>query len=191
MSGGSAGSGPQSESSVTVGRGARLRSGLDPTAWVVLEELWLQAEPTGGAWTAAASARSLALDLGLNPATTAKALRRLRDAGLATLARGAGSAGRFGLSAYRLTTDHGISRAWASRRADNPSVETTNVTSPCVMEPDPGRPTTAQPYAATPSTRRRQRPRPAGGDADSSTPNLFASLALDGPFATTTPGAGP
>jgi DNA-binding IclR family transcriptional regulator len=79
-----------------------LRRSLRPVAWVVLEELALAAVELDGELMAAASARSVAARLGLDPASAASALRTLRDRGLVELTRASGPAGRFGLSVYHL-----------------------------------------------------------------------------------------
>ena len=68
---------------VIVGVESRVqRRRLDPTAWVVLEELLLDATITGGSATSAVSVRSIAASLSLSKDTVAAALRRLTKAGL-------------------------------------------------------------------------------------------------------------
>ena len=85
-----------------------LRRSVRPVVWVVLEELALTAVTVDGIMMAATSVRAMAADLGLNPATTAAALRVLRDRGLVELTRETGAAGRFGLSVYRLGPIPGV-----------------------------------------------------------------------------------
>jgi DNA-binding IclR family transcriptional regulator len=85
-----------------------LRRSLRPVAWVVLEELALGAVELDGELLAAASARSVAARLGLDPATAASALRTLRHRGLVELTRASGPAGRFGLSVYHLQRLPGV-----------------------------------------------------------------------------------
>lgn len=89
---------------VLIGRGCRrARRSLDPTAWVVLEELVLAAdtEAAGSTVLAPTSVRALASQLGLSKDTVASALRRLANAGIVRRQdeRDAGS-GRFGHSRY-------------------------------------------------------------------------------------------
>lgn len=89
---------------VLVGRGCRrARRSLDPTAWVVLEELVLAADlgAAGSTVLAPTSVRDLASQLGLSKDTVASALRRLANAGIVRRQdeRDAGS-GRFGHSRY-------------------------------------------------------------------------------------------
>ena len=89
--------------------GARaLRRSVRPVVWLVLEELALNAVMIDGILTASTSARAIAAELGLDPATTASALRVLRDRGLVELTRETGAAGRFGLSVYRLGPIPGV-----------------------------------------------------------------------------------
>ena len=80
-----------------------LRRSLRPIEWVVLEDVALDARrDDDGVLVASTSAREVAEHLGLTPGATARALARLRSAGLVTHARQIGPAGRFGLSAYVL-----------------------------------------------------------------------------------------
>jgi hypothetical protein len=76
---------------------------VGPTAWAVLTALALDADTTGGAPIARASVRSLAVELGLNKDTVARALIRLRDARLVVA-----MTGRFEPSSYRLTIPAGV-----------------------------------------------------------------------------------
>lgn len=86
-----------------------LRRVLSATAWVVLEEVALGAEPdSNGRLFAATSARQVADGLGIDTATVAGALRQLRRRGLLGLERQPGSGGRFGLSIYSLATPPGL-----------------------------------------------------------------------------------
>ncbi len=86
-----------------------LRRLLRPIEWMVLEEVALDARrDDAGDLVAATSARRVAEHLGLTPGAVARALARLRAAGLVTHARQAGPAGRFGLSAYVLGTVPGL-----------------------------------------------------------------------------------
>jgi DNA-binding MarR family transcriptional regulator len=99
--------------------GAAMRQALDPTAWVVLEELVLTegAEQSGTTVVVATSARKLAGGLGLSKDTVAAALRRLARAGVVRREdeRDSGS-GRFGHSRYVIDlTDTGIRPAAPAR----------------------------------------------------------------------------
>jgi hypothetical protein len=97
------------ERAVIVRDGSRaLRRSVRPVVWLVLEELALNAVTVDGIVAASTSARAIAADLGLDPATTASALRVLRDRGLIELTRETGAAGRFGLSVYRLAAIPGV-----------------------------------------------------------------------------------
>jgi DNA-binding transcriptional ArsR family regulator len=89
---------------IVLGTASReLRRSLRPIEWVVLEDVALDARPDrAGALVASTSARRVADHLGLTPGAVARALSRLRSAGLVTHARQVGPGGRFGLSAYRL-----------------------------------------------------------------------------------------
>ncbi len=72
--------------SVVVGAASsELRRALGPTSWVVLEELLLRSHGTNDECVACVSVRSLAASLGLATDTAARAIRRLRDAGLVTV----------------------------------------------------------------------------------------------------------
>lgn len=76
--------GPAGERSLTIGPLARhLRRSVGATAWSVLEELLLDAEPIrSGQLGAQASARVLAARLAISKDTAAKALRHLAALGL-------------------------------------------------------------------------------------------------------------
>jgi hypothetical protein len=118
-----------------------LRRSLRPVAWLVLEELALCAIEVEGGLVAAASARTIATRLGLDPATTAVALRTLRERGLVELTRALGPSGRFGLSVYRLVHLPGV-------EVRAPRGDTPHTTTPPTGESD----------AATPYPRRRRPP---------------------------------
>jgi hypothetical protein len=106
-----------------------LRRSLRPVAWVVLEDLALAAVEVDGVLVAAASARSVAARLGLDPATVAAALRRLRERGLVELTRASAPAGRFGLSVYYLGRIPGVEVL--APCGDRPPLG-----APCAVEPD-------------------------------------------------------
>jgi DNA-binding IscR family transcriptional regulator len=91
------------------GASRSLRRALRPIEWVVLEDIALDARLDGkGELVAPTSARRVAEHLGLTAGAVARALARLRSAGLVTHARQPGPVGRFGLSAYVLTPVTGL-----------------------------------------------------------------------------------
>jgi DNA-binding IclR family transcriptional regulator len=93
-------------SEVIVGPVAReviLRVG--PVAWVVLERMAQQATADGDDLVVCASLRSLAAELGLAKDTVARAVRRLRRAGLVEFV-----GERFEPGAYRLTVPENVLR---------------------------------------------------------------------------------
>jgi DNA-binding transcriptional ArsR family regulator len=104
-----------------------LRRRLDAIAWMVLEEIALDATDDGDRVVAATSARRIADQLRIDPGTAARALRALREAGLVTFDRRAATQGRFGLSSYELTDVQGL------------------VLRPCVLRPHVVDPRTATP----------------------------------------------
>ena len=79
-----------------------------PQAWVVLQDLALDAEWRDGRLVAASSARLVAEHLHIDPGTAASALRALRDRGVAELCQTSGAAGRFGLASYTLRLPPGL-----------------------------------------------------------------------------------
>ena len=77
-------------------RALAVRGSLEPTAWLVLEELALRATRIDGQAVAEQSIRSLADSLGRSKDATARALRQLIDAGLVERAEERhGFSGRF------------------------------------------------------------------------------------------------
>ena len=85
-----------------------LRRALGPTAWVVFEELLLTSTATPSGRRASVSVRSLAAGLGLAKDTVARALSRLRRAGLVTPIQTRTSAGAFAAGTYLLTMPDSI-----------------------------------------------------------------------------------
>ncbi len=63
-------------------RALAVRATLEPTAWMVLEELALRAVPVDGQVVAEQSARTVAESVGRSKDAVARALRQLVDAGL-------------------------------------------------------------------------------------------------------------
>jgi hypothetical protein len=88
---------------VVIGVEARpLRRVLGPSAWVVLEELLLRSVECDGERVAPVSVRALAVSAGLAKDTVARALGRLRAAGLVVPVQGRTAAGTFMAGRYRL-----------------------------------------------------------------------------------------
>ena len=90
-----------------------LRRRLGPTGWVVFEELLLVSTGTGGGCVASVSIRTLAGRLGLAKDTVARALARLRRAGLVTAHQSRTDTGVFATGSYTVhvpasitVTDH-------------------------------------------------------------------------------------
>ncbi len=95
--------------SIVVGAASsELRRALGPTSWVVLEELLLRSHGTTGDCVACVSVRSLAASLGLAKDTAARAIRRLRDVGLVTVAQQRTEAGIFDTGSYDIAIPNGV-----------------------------------------------------------------------------------
>jgi DNA-binding transcriptional ArsR family regulator len=88
-----------------------LRRQLGPSAWVVFEELLLTSTGPADCRVASVSVRTLASHLGLAKDTVARALIRLRRAGLVTAVQTRGSSGVFGAGSYALTVPDTITFA--------------------------------------------------------------------------------
>ena len=87
--------------SVVVGAAAsELRRALGPTSWMVMEELLMRSTGPADACIASVSVRGLAASLGLAKDTVGRAIRRLRDAGLVTVAQLRTVAGSFDTGTY-------------------------------------------------------------------------------------------
>jgi hypothetical protein len=100
---------------VVAGSSSQLRRDLRPVGWVTLEEVALDAVLEDGRFVARTSARLVAERLGMDPGTTASALRDLRERGLLVLEREKGPAGRFGLSVYVLQPVGGLKIVFQDR----------------------------------------------------------------------------
>ena len=90
--------GPRSEQTLLVltDRAAAVRASLEPTAWVVLEELALRSDLIDGQAVAEQSVRTMAESLGRSKDAVARALRQLAAAGLVARAEERhGFSGRF------------------------------------------------------------------------------------------------
>ncbi len=115
-----------------------LRRLLRPIEWVVLEDVALDARADDdGILVAPTSARRVAEHLGLTPGAAARALGRLRSAGLLTYSRQTGPAGRFGLSAYVLGSIPGLGVLSPAEAPENAG-------------PHPAPPHPAAPHVASP-----------------------------------------
>ena len=87
--------------SVVVGPAAsELRRALGSTSWMVLEELLLCSTGPADGCVASVSVRALATSLGLAKDTVGRAIRRLRYAGLVTVAQQRTVAGIFDTGTY-------------------------------------------------------------------------------------------
>jgi DNA-binding IclR family transcriptional regulator len=89
---------------------------VGPVAWVVLERMAQQAIADGDDLLVCASVRSLASELGLAKDTVARALRRLRRAGLLEFV-----GERFERGSYRLTVPADVLRVEGSTPANRSS----------------------------------------------------------------------
>ncbi len=107
-------------------------------AWVTLEEVALDAVVEEGRFVARTSARLVAERLGMDPSTTASALRDLRRRGLLVLEREKGAAGRFGLSVNVLRPVAGLDIVF--RDGSDPSGPTPDVRLPDAAIPGVSRP---------------------------------------------------
>ena len=97
-----------------------LRRGLGPTSWVVLEELLLRSSGTASECLACVSVRSLAASLGIAKDTAARAIRRLRDFGLVTVAQQRTDAGIFATGTYVVSLPQGVTLVALAPAAPQP-----------------------------------------------------------------------
>lgn len=93
---------------VVTGEASELRRRLGPTAWVVFEELLLASTGPETGCGASVSVRSLAASLGLAKDTVARALVRLRAAGLVAVTQSRSTGGVFAAANYELQIPTGI-----------------------------------------------------------------------------------
>jgi len=84
------------------GEASRLRRRLGPTAWAVLEELVTHADGPAERCEATSTTRSLSGDLGLSKDAVARALLRLRRAGIISATQLRTSAGTFTNGSYHI-----------------------------------------------------------------------------------------
>jgi len=95
--------------SVVVGEAAsELRRALGPTSWVVFEELLLRSSGTSDDCVACVSVRAVAASLGLGKDTAARAIRRLRDSGIVTVAQARTDTGVFDTGTYVIALLDGV-----------------------------------------------------------------------------------
>jgi hypothetical protein len=111
-----------------------LRRQLRPLAWMVLEDVALDAVVEGGRLVARASARRLAEQLGIDPGTAANALAQLRRTGLLALEREPGRSGRFGLAVSVLGDVAGL--AVISPCGAGPRMAGPEMVPPCGVDAD-------------------------------------------------------
>jgi DNA-binding transcriptional MocR family regulator len=135
-------------------------------AWVILEEVTLQAVDEDGRLVAHTSARQLAHRLGVDPGTAGKALGALRRQGLLRLEREHGPAGRFGLSVYVLGEVAGL------------TVVRPGPVAPWVAPPSPEKasPDDSDPAAVTPAQPWAERPRAAAPQCPGQTALNFGTV---------------
>jgi len=88
-----------------------LRRELGPSAWIVFEELLLASTGPADRCVASMSVRTLAASLGLAKDTVARALVRLRRAGLVTAVQTRDASGVFTAGSYSLTVPDAITFA--------------------------------------------------------------------------------
>ena len=112
-----------------------LRRRLGPTAWVVFEELVLASSRTRDGRVASVSIRTLAGRLGLAKDTVARALNRLRRAGLVTAYQSRTNSGVFATGSYTVhvpasitVTDHRPTSLAAPRQRDTDQLALTLTT---------------------------------------------------------------
>jgi DNA-binding transcriptional ArsR family regulator len=85
-----------------------LRRRLGPTAWAVLEEVLLASVGPADRCRSSVSVRALAARLGLAKDTVAKALGRLRRAGMITACQSRTTTGMFAAGSYQLSVPNTI-----------------------------------------------------------------------------------
>jgi DNA-binding transcriptional ArsR family regulator len=131
-----------------------LRRCLRPLAWMILEEVALDAVAQDGRLVAHTSARRVAELLGVDPGSAARALRVLREHGLVVLDREKGPAGRFGLSVYALGTVAGLTvlgPGAVDPRPALPSLDEADLGDPRTAVPDMEKPCADGAHGAAPA----------------------------------------
>jgi DNA-binding transcriptional ArsR family regulator len=99
---------PSSVSLVIGAASLELRRALGPSAWLVFEEMLLRSTTERGERIAHVSVRSMAAALGVAKDTVARALNRLRDAGLVTPAQPKNKRGLFEAGSYVIEVPEGL-----------------------------------------------------------------------------------
>lgn len=130
-----------------------LRRELRPLAWMVLEQVALDAVVEGGRLVAHTSARRLAEQLDVDAGTAARALRVLRDCDLLILERESGPTGRFGLAVYVLQRVDGLT-VMMTPRGRSPHVVEPRMAGPHMVKPDMAKPDMAKPDMVSRQTSR-------------------------------------
>jgi hypothetical protein len=133
-----------------------LRRQLRPLAWMVLEDVALDAVVEDGRLVARTSARRLAEQLGIDPGTAANALGQLRRRGLLALEREPGRAGRFGLAVYVLGDVEGL--VVVARCGAGPQMAGPDMVRPCAVDADMASTATAALVDAMPVAGSARRP---------------------------------
>jgi DNA-binding transcriptional ArsR family regulator len=98
-----------------------LRRELGPTSWMVLEEMLLRSTGAAHECIARVSVRALGTSLGLAKDTTARAIRRLRDAGLVIAAQQRTAVGVFDTGSYRIAIPEQIILVTSAPTAPHPN----------------------------------------------------------------------
>jgi hypothetical protein len=145
-----------------------LRRQLPALAWMILEQVAMDAVLDDERLLARTSARQVAEQLAINPATAARALRLLRDKGLLVLHRDLGPVGRFGLSVYVLNDVDGLTvmapdtncSRTVQPSGDKPHVKDPNMFSPAAATPCVERPYVVNPPAGGRRSQARRSPPP-------------------------------
>ena len=89
------------------GSAGEFRRGLGPTAWVVLEEMLLASAPTADGRLSQVSVRTLARSVGIAKNTVARAIHRLREAGVVAPVQSRTTSGVFDTGSYVIAVpDH-------------------------------------------------------------------------------------
>jgi hypothetical protein len=102
-------------------RAGDVRRGVGPTAWAVLEELLARSVGAGRLCEAAATTRSLAGGLGVSKDTVARALCRLRHAGVVVdVVQDRTTAGVYGAGRYVIAVPAGITLSDPATGAPSP-----------------------------------------------------------------------
>ena len=108
--------------SVVVGAAStELRRELGPTSWMVLEEMLVRSTGAGHECIAPVSVRALGASLGLAKDTTARAVRRLRDAGVVTAVQQRTTVGVFATGSYRIAVPEHIALVLSAPTAPHPN----------------------------------------------------------------------